>query len=125
MGNALEKLRELHEAAALAMKPNENARGPWKAAPFSDDEAMILAPAYKRRPHRMVLGEISIDGMTNEEARASSMAVAEFVVAAVNHVIEELHPGEFCPACSHPMELHTTGCTVLHCNCKRPSAATT
>jgi len=122
--NDLVALRKLHESAALAIRPNENSRGPWKAKPFSNGEWSILAPAYLRRPHRMVLGEISIDGLTNKEASENSQAVAEFIVAAVNHVIEQIHPGKFCPDCSHPMSEHTTGCTVFQCKCKRPSSPT-
>jgi hypothetical protein len=115
----LARLRELHEAAALAIRPNENSRGPWQAKRVIDPECSILAPAYLRRPHRMMLGEISIDGLTEDEARENSSAVAEFIVACVNHVIEQLHPAEFCPECSHPTSEHTTGCTVLHCRCRR------
>lgn len=117
----IERLRRLHEAAALAIRPNENSRGPWKSKRVIDPECSILAPAYLRRPHRMLLGEISIDGLTEDEARANSQAIADFMVAFVNHVIEQLHPGKFCHECSHAMSEHTTGCTVLHCKCGRPA----
>lgn len=114
----LSRLRKLHEAAAISIMPNENARSFWKASAFAKDECAILAPAYLRRAGRCLLGQIRVDGLTDKEALENSMAVAEFLVAAVNHVIEQLHPGKFCPVCSHPKSEHENGCTVHGCECK-------
>lgn len=85
----LKSLASKHALAIKALLPNERAAAAdWKAKKFSDDEACILAPAYRHDPRRRhMVGYIRIDGFTNDEAQANGMAVADFLVESANYVI--------------------------------------